>query len=174
MTLNTGYVLALAFLPVTLIAMLLSGCSGVNNRLDKLEGSPVYEIGKLGFHMTVRSGGAELMIAYLDEHPGSADRLPQLSLAWDHLWTGKNPFDRAAFDAWLNKQADELKATEAERASLEEAGELLWKYLEVDAAGYVSVDDRSRRIVDSLVAGLRLGYRQWISQNYPEPKGVGG
>lgn len=174
MKLNIGYVMMLVTLALSLVAMfLVSGCGGVSSRMDQLDGNPVYEIGKLGFHMTVRAKASDLMMGYLEKNPGSAERLPQLSLAWDHFWTSKNPFDRAAFDTWLIGQANELGATAAERDSLEAAGELLWTYLEADAVGYVKVDDRSRRIVDSLVAGLRLGYRDWISVNYPVPVGIG-
>lgn len=168
MKVNTGYKVVLGMIMALLLALpvlgLLGGCASVDKRLDSMEGGALYEVGKIGFHLTLRSEASELMRDYLDDHPESVERLPSLSLAWDHFWTGRNPFDRAAFDEWLEEQADELRATELERASLRDAGELLWKYLETDAGGYVTPSDRTRRIVDSLVAGLRIGYREWLRE----------
>lgn len=167
MKFNVGYGFALGLLAVVLVLMFSYGCSSVGERLDELEGNPVYEIGRVGFHLKVKSEAADLMEDYLDKNPAAAQRLPILNLAWRHFWEGGNPFDRMSFDRWLEDRARELEADEAERQTLYAAAALLWQYLEVDADGYVQVDDRSRRIVDSLVAGLRRGYRDWVSVNAP-------
>lgn len=166
---NIGYGLVLGLLAPTLVLMFAAAFSGcaVSERLDRLDGNPVYEIGKVGFHLKVKSEAASLMEDYLGRKPSAAPRLPILNLAWRHFWEGDNPFDRMAFDRWLEDQARELEADEVERQTLYAAAALLWQYLEVDAGGYVQVDDRSRRIVDSLVAGLRRGYRDWVSVNAP-------
>jgi len=159
---NIAYIFCLIILLASSSLMFISGCSGVSARLDKIDGNPVYQIGKVGLHLTIKAKAAELMDDYLLKNPESIDRLPQLSLAWDYFWTGRNPFDRDSFDLWLSAQADKLGASQVERASLESAARLLWVYLEIEDDGYVYPSPRTRRIVDSLVAGLRTGYRQHV------------
>lgn len=164
MKLENGYKFCLGLLALVLVAMFFAGCSGVNSRLDSMDGNPLYEIGKLGFHMKVREEASGLMVKHLDKHPDSSESLPLLSVAWDHFWNGDNPFDRIVFDEWIRSQGLKLGATPAEQQSLRAAADLLWQYFEVDGGGYVQLDERSRRIVDSMVAGLRQGYRDWMSQ----------
>jgi hypothetical protein len=142
---------------------LFTGCGAAQERLASSEGRIAYAIGQGIFHAELQEKASDHMLDFLESHPAAVDSLPQLDLAWTHFWQNENPFTRSQFDAWLALQKAKLDLPAYHAASLDALSGLLWSYLEADAAGYVDPSPRTRRIVDSLVAGLRSGYRLHVS-----------
>lgn len=153
--------LAAAF-TISLGLSLLTGCGSVSRRLSQQDQSLLYSIGQTYVHGTIQQKASDYMVGYLERHPEAVDRLPHLDLAWTHLWENENPFTRSEFDTWLETQKADLLPIHAQ--SLDDLSGILWDYLEADAEGYVAVSPRNRRIVDSLVEGLRHGYRVFVSK----------
>lgn len=140
-----------------LFVFLLSACDSISSRIPEPESSLVASIGAVVVHAEIRSKSEGIMIDFLEKHPSSIDDLVALDLAWIHFWENENPFTRSEFDLWIEQQVSQVEPYHQE--SIRGLGNLLWSYLEADAEGYVDPSPRTRRIVDSFVAGLRQGYR---------------
>lgn len=120
--------------------------------------------GKAAAHVVIKKESSEMMVSFLNKNPEAVEKLPQLDIAWKFFWEGSiDDIEVEAWDKWIEQQKLLYDPEGYYSFEIDEFSRLLKD--SVREGELIVVNPKTRRIVNSFVDGLRIGYNQWIGSN---------